>query len=124
MIRIDGKHSDMKLPIMEQLYLNKRPELIMIYNAPKQGYLYILRLWRSNYKIRKIHDPLWIGNLILAIDLEDINPKTTDRYTEEDNLFKPLLPIAERYRIIDMHIKNRRRSLRKINDPKLLIFEI
>ena len=124
MIRIDGKHSDMKLPIMEQLYLNKRPELIMIYSAPKQGYFYILRLWRSNYKVRKMHDPLWIGNLILAIDLDDVNPREAERYTEEANLFKPLLPIAEKYRVIDMQIKNGRRSLRKISDPKLLIFEI
>lgn len=124
MIRIDGKHSDMKLPIMEQLYLNKRPELIMIYSAPKRGYFYILRLWRSNYKVRKIHEPLWIGNLILAIDLEDVNPRTAEKFTDQENLFKPLLPIAEKYRIIDMNIKNRRRSLRKINDPKLLIFEI
>lgn len=123
MIRIDGKHSDVKLPIMEQLYLNKRPELIMIYNDDQHTYFYILRLWRSNYKTHKLKKQIWIGSIIQAISLEEANP-TTDEEPPNDNIFAPLLKTITKYRIVNMEINNKSKNFRKINNPKLLIFKL
>ncbi len=126
MIRIDGKHSEIKLPIMEQLYLNKRPELIMINNDHETGNFYILRLWRSNYKITDANYPLWIGSIVLATDLDDENDisKEDAKTLDENSLFNPLLPSIKKYRILDIKIHNYNKNLREITNPKLLIFEI
>jgi len=124
MIRIDGKHSETKLPIMEQLYLNKRPELIMINSSNKDGRLYILRLWRSNYKINDAIYPLWIGSIILATNLENEVAKNDTNMDAENCLFVPLLQSLKKYRIIDLKIHRHNKNLRRLTNPKLLIFEI
>lgn len=124
MIRIDGKHSETKLPIMEQLYLNKRPELIMINNNNENGNFYILRLWRSNYKITNSKYPLWIGSLILATDLDNDTPKDDTKAIDENYLFNALLPAIKKHKILDIQIHQHNKNLREITNPKLLIFEI
>lgn len=124
MVRIDGKHSDTKLPIMEQLYLNKRPELIMVNNSNDSGNFYILRLWRSNYQITNSKYPLWIGSIILATDLENAIPKEDPEYMNENYLFKPLLESIKKYKILDVIIHQHHQSLSKITNPKLLLFEL
>lgn len=125
MIRIDGKHSDVKLPILEQLYLNKRPELIMIFSDEQHKYFYILRLWRSNYKIRKLKQQVWIGSIIQAVDLdEEIHPSEEDDDDASDSIFSPLLKSISKYKLIDMEINNPSKRFKKISNPKLLIFKL
>lgn len=123
MMRLDGKHSDVALPVMEQLFLNKSPRLIMIYNNKQNNSFYILRLWRSNYHVKNYKEPIWIGSIIFATNK---NQYLNIAGNNERNLaiFAPLLPIINNYKIIslDMPIEDiRSKRLRKIIKPKLLL---
>ena len=62
-LRAGGTPSAEELPLMAQLYLNRKPTLTMTYDPGNQQTLLVLRLWRSNYHLRHYHEPLWIGNL-------------------------------------------------------------
>ena len=45
------------------LYLNKKPELVMTYDARGEHPLLILSMWRSNYHLRNHEEPIWLGSL-------------------------------------------------------------
>ena len=64
LLRAGGKYSAKKLPLMTQLYINKKPELIMAYPLGQGQAVYILRLWRSNYHLRHISQPIWLGSVL------------------------------------------------------------
>lgn len=64
LLRVNGQHKLNALPLMEQLYLNKPPMLIMTYNVKKNGSLFLLRLWLSNYYLDDYEDPIWLGSVI------------------------------------------------------------
>lgn len=123
MMRLDGKHFDVKLPIMEQLYLNKRPELIMIYHKDKNHNFYILRLWRSNYQITNYKYPIWIGSIILATSNNEIQLESSS-YSSE-SIFAPLQPILKKYNLIDINTQNKKypKSLKNLSNHQLLIFK-
>lgn len=124
MIRVGGQHSAENLPVMEQLYLNKKPVLIMSYRSTKNHNLYIMRLWRSNYHISNYQDPIWLGSIILVRKKHDQfkitnNPQSSNQCI---TLFTPMLPAIQNYRVTnitvtDTHIK----SLRYVIPPELLI---
>ncbi|MGQ3891121.1 VTT domain-containing protein [Legionella sp. CNM-4043-24] len=61
--RINGQHNALDTPIMAQLYLNRKPVLTMIYYTQQDEPLQILRLWRSNYHIKNIQQPIWLGSV-------------------------------------------------------------
>lgn len=63
-LRAGGLYSAKKLPLMAQLYLNKKPDLIMTYPFSKGHDMYVLRLWRSNYHVRHHSKPIWLGSII------------------------------------------------------------
>lgn len=63
-MRAGGQNSAEELPLMAQLYQNKKPTLVMIYPTKSGKSLFILRLWRSNYHVETPHLPLWLGSLI------------------------------------------------------------
>ncbi len=62
-LRAAGPPSAEGIPLMAQLYLNRKPTITMIYNPGNQQGLLVLRLWRSNYHIPHYHEPIWLGNL-------------------------------------------------------------
>jgi hypothetical protein len=81
LLRASGKNPGNKLPLMSQLYLNKKPTLIMRFsNSRKQTS--ILRLWRSNYHLRHYHQPIWLGS-IAPVTIKKINPDI-DAIIQED----------------------------------------
>lgn len=63
LMRAGGQDSADKIPLMAQLYLNKRPTLIMTYRIEDEQTFLILNLWRSNYHLRHYHQPIWIGSV-------------------------------------------------------------
>ena len=63
-LRAGGQYSAKKLPLMAQLYLNKKPDLIMTYALNKMRDMYVLRLWCSNYHILDNPKPIWLGSVI------------------------------------------------------------
>ncbi|MDF1757639.1 MAG: VTT domain-containing protein [Legionellaceae bacterium] len=126
-IRLDGKHSEVKLPIMEQLFLNKRPELIMVYSEGTNSNMYILRLWKSNYYIANSDDPIWIGSIILASDkndqiADDNKPTNTNDFPQ--TIFFPLQKTVKSYRFIPLNIPSiHSKRFKNVAEPKLLIFK-
>ncbi len=64
LMRASGQNSAKELPLMAQLYLNKKPKLIMTYHSNDGQTLFILRLWRSNYHLYNYPKPLWLGSVI------------------------------------------------------------
>jgi len=61
--RINGQHNALDTPIMAQLYLNRKPVLTMIFYTKHEEPLQILRIWRSNYHIKNVQQPIWLGSV-------------------------------------------------------------
>lgn len=61
--RVNKQTSSQELPLIAQLYLNKKPVLIMTYKPANGGQVQILRLWRSNYHLLHFHQPIWLGSV-------------------------------------------------------------
>ena len=61
--RVSSQSSTQGLPFMAQLYLNKKPMLVMTYE-PKDGKpIQVLRIWRSNYHLQHFRQPIWLGSV-------------------------------------------------------------
>ena len=63
LFRIIKQDSIVTLPLMAQLYLYKKPKLIMTYGSPIDDKSVIFRLWRSNYHIHNQQQIIWIGSI-------------------------------------------------------------
>ena len=62
LIRASGHRSTEEIPLITELYQNKKPTIVMTYSpANRQGVL-ILRLWRSNYHLQHYRQPIWLGS--------------------------------------------------------------
>ncbi|RUR11984.1 VTT domain-containing protein [Legionella sp. km772] len=62
LMRVNDSNS-LKLPLLTQLLQNKRPELVMTYKNKQNNRLFQLIVWESNYNLRNLNNPLWIGTL-------------------------------------------------------------
>ncbi len=65
--------NNVKLPLLTQLFQNKRPELVMTYKDKQSKTLFQLIMWESNYNLNQINHPLWIGTLYPT--QHEANPK-------------------------------------------------
>ncbi|MDP3562391.1 MAG: VTT domain-containing protein [Legionellaceae bacterium] len=124
LLRVNGEHSVDELPIMEQLYLNKKPKLTMTYLVDKKNNnLYILRLWYSNYHLNNYHEPIWLGSIVL------VKKKIKLMHDAEKNLsistlFTPILPAIKDYQTRSIVLKNDYlKSKRHAIPPELLIIK-
>ncbi|WED44334.1 VTT domain-containing protein [Legionella cardiaca] len=61
--RVSGQPSAQDLPLMAQLYLNRKPVLMMIYQPKDGNPVQILRIWRSNYHLQHFRQPIWLGSV-------------------------------------------------------------
>ncbi len=77
LMRASGKNSAQELPLIAQLYLNKKPNLIMTYASDQGKTLYILRLWRSNYHLLNYSQPIWLGSVTY---LQRLSKSTQDPF--------------------------------------------
>jgi membrane protein DedA with SNARE-associated domain len=62
LVRAGGENST-ELPLLAQLYQNKKPNLVMTYNSSDKKIVLIMRLWRSNYHLRHYPQPIWLGSV-------------------------------------------------------------
>ncbi|MBN2689224.1 MAG: phosphatase PAP2 family protein [Gammaproteobacteria bacterium] len=58
--RLAGKHGKQQLPLLPQTYQNRYPSLLMT-KITINNQLVLLRLWKSNIKIQKHNNNLWLG---------------------------------------------------------------
>ncbi|KTC86773.1 VTT domain-containing protein [Legionella brunensis] len=61
--RMSGQPSAQDLPLMSQLYLNRKPVLMMTYQPKDGNPVQILRIWRSNYHLQHYRQPIWLGSV-------------------------------------------------------------
>jgi len=61
--RMNNGSNEAKLPILSQLYENKRAELMMVYDDPKSNSIVELRIWPSDYYLSNEKKPIWIGSI-------------------------------------------------------------
>lgn len=62
-MRMNRTPNSLKLPLLAQLYENKRPELIMTYTVKELNIILELTIWESNYKLSPLNKPLWLGSV-------------------------------------------------------------
>lgn len=60
---IGGNEASKEMPLMSQLYLNRKPSLVMTYQPTDGNPVQVLRVWRSNYHLKNFRKPLWIGSV-------------------------------------------------------------
>ncbi len=121
MMRAGGKNSIKELPILAQLYLNKKPALIMTFDPGKGEDLFILRLWRSNYYLNGSDVPLWLGSMIYP------RPKIKGQkmpVLSTTTLFAPLLTALKDFTVsqVSLPLKHMR-ALPQQLPPTLLIIQ-
>ncbi|ARG97600.1 VTT domain-containing protein [Legionella micdadei] len=72
--RVSGQSSP-ELTLMAQLYLNRKPVLVMTFEPTDGNPVQVLRIWRSNYHLQHFRQPIWIGS-VQARALSKKNPIT------------------------------------------------
>lgn len=109
-----GKPKKETLPLMSQLYLNRKAVLIMSYKHEDEKI--IVRFWRSNFIIKGADKPLWLGSIHPKVNTE----KNSKMHALQNQLtaksaykhfLKPLS--AFKYRTINIPDS----KLNKIKDP-------
>ena len=111
LMRASGQNSGQELPLMAQLYLNKKPALIMTFPSSEGKSLYILRLWRSNYHLRNYRQPIWLGSmkhLQTSLQMQNLTQK------DEPEQFIFLLPALDHFHLNTIALPAH---------PKLLLIE-
>ncbi|KGP64381.1 membrane protein [Legionella norrlandica] len=63
LMRINNAPNNVKLPLLTQLFENKRPGLIMTYQDKQSNLVLDLLVWESNYQISDSKNTLWIGSV-------------------------------------------------------------
>lgn len=62
MLSMNKSKDGVKLPLLTQLYENRRPALLMTYNDTQSNLILELTIWESNYYINN-DAPIWIGTV-------------------------------------------------------------
>jgi len=86
-LRLDGSTSTTKIPLLTQLYQNKRPVLNMIYKDQNANTVVQLTLWQSNYFLHNKYEPLWIGSVYTYSSHKQDLIKTMSRLLSDSQQF-------------------------------------
>lgn len=86
LMRMNNASTDVKLPLLTQLFENKRPGLIMTYLDKKSNLVLDLTIWESNYHLSNLKTTLWIG----AIHQNIFNLKQNKKSTKLLPVLNPL----------------------------------
>lgn len=119
LLRLNFQTKEIKLPLLDLLYDNKLPELVMTYNLPDSNLILELRFWESRYFLADSGRPIWIGSL-------HYNKKTLNRNLLSSHFIDPLtyvLPALNDYtlRRIQIPVAARRSTVITTSPYVLLI---
>ncbi|AHE67203.1 VTT domain-containing protein [Legionella oakridgensis] len=122
LLRAGGKNAPEELPLMAQLYQNRKPALVMTYTPGRGEPFLILRLWRSNYHLRHYQQPIWLGS---------IHPHTSQKRIKQNNLqaswqypFKYMLPALHGFNFNRIRLNNKQiEALPHAISPELLFIK-
>ncbi len=113
LMRASGQNTAKELPLMAQLYLNKKPDLTMTYSSKEGQIEFVLRLWRSNYHLRNHRHPLWLGSIIGLNAAAKLSP------------FAQLNPALKEFKVsvTQLHEANKRRKPPVVTQSHLMLLE-
>ncbi|OGV48900.1 MAG: hypothetical protein A3F46_02155 [Legionellales bacterium RIFCSPHIGHO2_12_FULL_42_9] len=79
--RLSGYPAYRDIPLMTQLYLNRKASLVMHYKLKQHGPVLILRLWRSNYYLQDYQQQIWIGSVHTRVPIRKYSQLTPSAMT-------------------------------------------
>lgn len=121
--RISGESTEEDLPIMSELYLNHKPLLVMIYNPKNAEPVLILRLWKSNYRLKNTQQPIWIGSVHQQRFLHKRHNKITDHQRQSElETFKYMLPALYQFKLNRMGLENKQLFQVPLNLSPTILF--
>lgn len=113
-LRIGKQESSVTLPLMAQLYKNKKPYLMMSYGLSNDNDGVIIRFWRSNYHIYNHHQVIWLGS---------IQEQITSKYKNKTDLIDNLLASLKGYEIKKITINEKIDLLKNTMPPTIWIID-
>ncbi len=121
-MRASGQNTASEMPLMAQLYLNRKPALIMTRTSSKNQSLYILRFWRSNYHLRNHAEPIWLGSII---EIQPPSKSAVTTHLEDPARLASLLSALDQFNITSIPLPRVRNieSWRGVGQPSLLMIE-
>ncbi|MBL7479231.1 VTT domain-containing protein [Legionella bononiensis] len=87
LLRMNKSNETIKLPLLAQLFENKRPALLMTYQDNKSKLILELTLWESNYFINNFEHPIWIGTVHQNIHIKE---KQKNNHNALNQLINPI----------------------------------
>ncbi len=90
LVHIGHEKSSSTLPLMAQLYSNKKPFLLMTKGTSTDKNGLIIRLWRSNYHVQNKNKIIWLGS---------IQKQYKNNKQSSSELVNHLFPILKKYKM-------------------------
>jgi hypothetical protein len=112
-----------EMPLVLQMYQNRKPLLIMIAKRNNHHPALILRLWRSNYYLDNTKEPIWIGSV--HPNLSKKNKYNLENYVPNNEiLFNSILSSTDKFDFNKIYLKdNMTEKLTNSVTPVLLIIK-
>lgn len=110
------------LPLLTQLYNNKKPVLLMTYNDPHCNCLFVFRLWQSNYHVNRMGNHVWIGSIHRNNENRLIRMGELDTIDSDEDALKNLLPALDSFLVRRLQLPENT-SLRSGMNTILLVKE-
>lgn len=122
--RVSGQGASAQLPLMAQLYLNRKPVLVMTYQPNDGNPMQILRIWRSNYHLHHFHQPLWLGsvhprNPLKPHELKQMNLRNKNKPNSLIYVSSALPQFLQRQ--LPLPVNNAKKQLPIVVEPILLL---
>ncbi|KTD35648.1 secretion system protein Y [Legionella moravica] len=99
LLRMNKSNEGVKLPLLAQLFENKRPALLMTYHDDKSKLILVLTLWESNYFINNFDHPIWIGTVHQSIPNKEKQKANHNKQTSLMNPIPYILPALNQFNL-------------------------
>jgi membrane protein DedA with SNARE-associated domain len=83
--RVNGVGIIPSLPLIAPLYLNQRATLTMTYIPTNKDMTLVLQIWRSNYHLKHLRQPIWLGTLS-SYPVSKLSPLTGNRVLSQQQI--------------------------------------
>lgn len=122
--RLNANQTHQQSPLLAQLYANRKPALIMTFQPKDNQNVLILRMWRSNYHLKNLRHPLWLGSVHENTEAKYAAQKKSDSKATHPPLFyiSSALNKLFRQRQLPLKIHNPVRLTLEVA-PELLLVE-
>ncbi|WP_131782999.1 VTT domain-containing protein [Legionella gresilensis] len=117
--RISGGHSALDSPLMAQLYLNRKPALVMTYQPDSNSAAVILRIWRSNYHLKNFYQPIWLG----SVNVYSVAKNQTNNIAAIDYVSSSLTHFLQKRNIVQISLPRKLRRAPYSVEPVILLIK-